>query len=141
MSMLNNIKIYTSDDIWRHILTDLGATVISDMSVDAVNFDSLDVNMPITIIDLHKLLLTVSDEEYIVQQILGDSKHCSRLQMRIIICLYRSHGMTIPQLKNVLGYAADADTHTVDTAIYNLRKIFGHDFIINNHGVYSLGKL
>ena len=49
--------------------------------------------------------------------------------------------MTVDQLKCALGYSPDASTHTVDTAIYQLRRAYGRDFILNTDGVYSLGKL
>ena len=32
-------------------------------------------------------------------------------------------------------------THAVDTAIYQLRKNYGKDFIQNKNGVYIIGKL
>jgi hypothetical protein len=63
------------------------------------------------------------------------------LHAQIVVQLYKSGGIDAAGLKSALGYSADTATHTIDTAIYQLRKMFGHDFIINENGVYRIGKL
>ena len=60
---------------------------------------------------------------------------------QILVCLYKTGGMTALQLKDALGYAPNASTHAVDTAIYQLRRMYGREFIQNNNGVYCIGEL
>ena len=76
-----------------------------------------------------------------IHRIFGRAVSLSRPQAKIVVALYKSGGMTSDELKVALGYAHDTATHAVDTAIYQLRKTFGHDFIINSKGVYSLGRV
>ena len=47
--------------------------------------------------------------------------------------------MTGEELKNALGYMPNVATHTIDTAIYNMRKLYGRDFIKRENGVYKIG--
>ena len=63
------------------------------------------------------------------------------MQSQIVVWLRRRGAMTGDELKQAMGYAPDAATHTIDTAIYQLRKTYGRDFIINTNGVYSLGHI
>ena len=39
--MLSGIRIYASDNIWRQILADLGATVLDVPSAGSIDFDDL----------------------------------------------------------------------------------------------------
>lgn len=139
--MLSGIRIYTSDIIWRQILADLGACVLDSPSVTDINLDNIEISDALSVLELKSLLLDLSDNSTILTQIFGKNVVLPRIQAKILVCLYKTGGMTAVQLKDALGYASDASTHTVDTAIYQLRRIYGREFIQNNNGVYSLGKL
>ena len=76
-----------------------------------------------------------------MREIFGMSVSLPRIQAQIIVLLHKSGGMTGNELRDALGYAPDTTTHTVDTAIYQLRRTYGRGFIINTNGVYRIGKL
>lgn len=139
--MLNGIRIFSSDPTWRQILGDLNATVLNASTPTDVNFDDLDISVPLSAMELKSIILGAGDNSVILRRIFGRDVNLPRLQTQIVVWLYKSGGMTATQLKNALGYAPDATTHTVDTAIYQLRKTYGREFILNNGGVYSIGKL
>lgn len=139
--MLNGIRVYSADPFWRNILTDLGATVLDSPNTSDLNFDSLHISMPVSPMQLKAALLDVADSSNIIRKIFGINVRLSNLHTQIVVQLYKSGGMNAAKLKSVMGYSADAATHTVDTAIYQLRKLYGHDFIVNENGVYKIGKL
>ena len=139
--MLNGIRVYSADPFWRNILNDLGATVLDTPNTTDLNFDSLHIVMPVSPIQLKSALLDATDYSNVIRKIFGKNVHLSALHAQIIVMLYKSGGIDAGTLKSALGYSADATTHTVDTAIYQLRKMFGHEFIINENGVYRIGKL
>ena len=45
------------------------------------------------------------------------------------------------ELKLAVGLSPDITTHSVENAIYQLRKTFGHDFILNENGGYKIGRI
>lgn len=139
--MLTGFRIYSSDCTWRRILSDLGAFVLDAPTPTDLNLDDIDISTPVSPLELKTLLLNASDYGGILKKILPSPISLPRLQAQIVVLLYRSGGMSVPQLKTALGYAPDVATHTVDNAIYQLRRTFGHDFILNSNGVYRLGKL
>ena len=139
--MLKGIRVFSGDSVWRNILSDLGATVLDVPSVSCINLDSLNIPMPVSIVELKRVLIESSDNSKIISKILGTNARLSNLHTQIIVHLYKSGGMHINELKIALGYSPDITTHTVDTAIYQLRKMYGHDFILNDSGVYKIGKL
>ena len=139
--MLKGIRVYSADSVWRNILHDLGATVLDAPTVTDVNLDSLSVSMPVSLLELKAAIINASDASKIITKIFGTHVRLSNLHTQIIVHLYKSGGMDSVSLKSALGYSADATTHTVDTGIYQLRKMYGHDFIINDKGVYRIGKL
>ena len=139
--MLSGIRLYTSDPVWQQILTDLNATVLSAPNAAYLNFDELELSNPISPIELKSAILNATDSRHILHQIFGSDVTMPRLQSQIVVWLYKTGGMTANELKNALGYAPDVATHTVDTAIYQLRKLYGRGFIKNTNGVYSLGQL
>ena len=139
--MLNGIRVYSADAFWRNILGDLGATVLDAPNTTDLNFDSLRIVMPTTPLQLKAALLDATDSSNIIRKIFGTNVRMSNLHAQIIVHLYKSGGMDATALKTALGYSADTTTHTIDTAIYQLRKLYGHDFIINDNGVYKIGKL
>lgn len=139
--MLDGIRVYSADSVWRNILRDLGATVIDVPTNTDINLDSLSIAMPVTPLELKAALLNAADDSKIIRKIFGTNARLSNLHARIVVRLYKSGGMDAGALKTALGYSPDATTHTVDTAIYQLRKLYGHEFIINDNGVYRIGKL
>ena len=141
INMLSGMRIYTSDSVWRQILGDLGATVTDVAGATDINFDKLKIKQPVTITELKSAVLGASDNDFIINELLGKNAKLTRLQKMLVVALHKSGGMNGEELKVALGYAPDATTHTVDTAVYQLRKIYGHGFIENNGGVYKIGKL
>ena len=139
--MLKGIRIYSADAVWRNILRDLGATVLDAPTSGDIVLDSLNISMPVSMLELKAALLDAADNSKIIRKLFGTNVRMSALHARIIVQLYKSGGMSAGELKTALGYSADAATHTVDTAIYQLRKLYGHDFIVNENGVYRIGKL
>ncbi len=139
--MLNGVRIFASDKIWRQILADFGATVLDAPSAMDVNFDELPVADIISPLQLKSLILSAMDMENTLVQIFGRHVSLSHLQSQIIILLYKTGGLSSSDLRAVLGFAPDVTTHTIDTAIYQLRQKYGRDFIKNSDGVYKIGKL
>ena len=56
--MLGNVKIYTSDKYWNHILADLGACLVETPDIADVIFDELSINAPISVDDLQSLVVS-----------------------------------------------------------------------------------
>jgi hypothetical protein len=139
--MLTGMRIYSSDIIWRQILSDLGAVVVGTVGPTDINFDSLQINHVLSIMELKSILLQASDNGDVLYRVFKRRVNLSWLQTQIVVLLHRSGGMTASQLKSALGYAPDVTTHAVDTAIYQLRRTYGHDFILNQDGMYSIGRL
>ena len=139
--MLKGIRVYSADAVWRDILRDLGAMVPDTPSSEEINLDSLNISMPVSVIELKAALIDVADSSGIISKLFGSNARLSNLHAQVVVRLYKSGGMTANELKTALGYSADATTHTVNTAIYQLRKMYGHDFIINDGGIYRIGKL
>ena len=139
--MLDGIRIYSADTVWREILRDLGATVLDSPNNVDINLDAMNISMPVSVLELKAALIDASDNSKIIREIFGGTIRLSNLHTQIIVRLYKSGGMSANDLKTALGYSIDATTHTVDTAIYQLRKIYGRNFIINENGVYRIGKL
>ncbi len=139
--MLKGIRIYSSDAIWRHILADFNATVLDAPTVDCVDFDALGIKHSVSVLELKSRILKAADNTDIIRSVFGRDVVLPSLAGRIIVCLYRSGGMSVAQLNNALGYNSGVTTHAIDAAIYNLRKLYGHDFIQNQNGIYRLGKL
>ena len=141
VNMLSGMRIYTSDSVWCQILGDLGAIVTDVAGATDINFDKLNLKQPVTITELKAAVLDASDNDSVINELLGKNAKLTRLQKMLVVALHKSGGMNGEELKVALGYAPDATTHTVDTAVYQLRKIYGHEFIKNDCGVYKIGKL
>ncbi len=139
--MLNGIRIYSTDTVWRRILSDLNATVLDSPDVTAVDFDALNVPAPATVMELKAALLAAMDNSNVIRNVFGRDVSLPRLQCQIVVLLAQTGGMTAAQLKVALGYSPNAATHTVDTAIYQLRRTFGRELIQNNNGVYKIGRI
>ncbi len=141
--MLNGIRIFTSNNTWRRILACLDASIVTDPKFADVNIDSMKLGGTVSSIELKSLILQRIDDnqQKILKQVFGGTVALPRLQMQIIVLLYQTGGMSAGDLKTILGYVPDVATHTIDTAIYNLRKAYGRDFIKNKDGKYFIGKL
>lgn len=139
--MLSGIKIFASDTVWQHILTELGATLTADSVLCDANFDKLNPRGAISITDLKSAIITEMDNTKIMDAVFGKPVSLSPTQAQIVTLLYKSGGLSAGDLKTALGYAPDATTHSVETAIYGLRKLYGHDFIKNINGIFTLGRV
>ena len=141
--MLNGLRIFTGDDVWRKILNDFGAVVVDQKNIADVNIDSMGLVMPVAPLELKSQILNEIEQsqQKIIKQVFKKTVQLPRLQSQIVVFLFKTGGMSVADLKQVLGYAPDATTHTIDTAIYQLRKIHGYDFIKNENGKYFIGQL
>ena len=139
--MMENIKIFTSDKYWNQILTDLGAIVVDSPDGADVLFDEISINAPISVADLQNLILNQFNNNDIIQTIFGHDVNLPRLQRKILVALYKNPNIQIGDLKLAVGLSPDTTTHSVENAIYQLRKTFGHDFIVNENGGYKIGRV
>ena len=139
--MASNIKIYATDEYWRHIFTDLGAVVVDSKNIADVVFDNMNVNLPISVSHLKSVIFASLDNRDIIKNVFGRYVVLPALQHKIIVLLYKNPDISINELKELLGVLPNVTTHTVENAIYQLRKKYGHDFIINTKGKYNIGHL
>ena len=139
--MASNIKIYATDEYWRHIFTDLGAVVVDSKNIADVVFDNMDVNLPISVSHLKSVIFVSLDNRDIIKNVFGQYVVLPALQHKIIVLLYKNPDISINELKELLGVLPNVTTHTVENAIYQLRKKYGHDFIINTKGKYKIGHI
>lgn len=135
--MFNGITFWTDDKTWRGILTDLGAEFAPRDTADVI-FKS---NKKLSPTELNAEILRLADmhESEVIKKICGATP-LSGSQKKIIMALHRygKNGIDVSTLQQQLGYAPGAATNAVGTAIYQLRKIFGKDFIKNEGGKYKL---
>lgn len=141
MGMLENIKIYTADEYWVQILTDLGANVTDSLNMADVNFDNIKINTPISVDELKIRILAQFENKDIMKSVFGRDVVLPALQHKIIVTLYNNPNITMRQLKDLLGVLPDISTHAVENAVYQLRKIYGCDIIKNEDGKYSIGRI
>ncbi len=139
--MLGNVKIYTSDKYWNHILADLGACLVETPDVADVVFDELSINAPISVDDLQSLVVSQFNNNDIIANVFGRDVALPALQRKIIVALYKKPNIQMRELKLAVGLSPDITTHSVENAIYQLRKTFGHDFILNEKGGYKIGRI
>ena len=123
------------------ILSDLGADIVGAANVADVVFDDIKINKPVSIMDLQNIIFSQVDNSDIISEVFGGNVKLSNLQRRLIVMLYKNPNINIHDLKNALGVAPDMTTHAVETAIYQLRKIYGHDIIENVNGKYKIGRI
>lgn len=139
--MLSGIRIFSKDKIWRHILSELNAVVLDAPTVTDIDFSDMDIVDTISPLELKARILSISDNSRILSVVFGAPTSLPYVQGKLVVALYKSGGMSSTELKRVLGYASDTATHAVDTAIYQLRRKFGRDFIVTCNGVYKLGRI
>lgn len=138
-NMLSGFKIFASDTCWRKILADLGAIVVEDPIMADANLDDSQIHGPISPIELKSRIIAATDTTKVMNKIFGRPVKLSAIQEQIICRLYKTGGMSADELKMAMGYAKDAATHTIDTTIYELRKLFGREFIQNQNGKFVIG--
>ena len=138
---MENIKVYTSDKYWNHILTDLGACVVDSADGADVIFDDIAIQNPISVDELQSLILSQFNNNDIIRDVFGYDIVLPQLQRKIVVALYKQPNIQINELKKAVGLTPDITTHSVENAIYQLRKTFGHDFILNEKGGYKIGRV
>lgn len=139
--MADTVKIYTCDECWKHIFTDLGADVVDTPNIADVNFDDIKISKPISVAELQGIILNYSGNQDIIANVFGKYVLLPRLHQKIIVLLYKNPNISMNELKSYLGVLPDVATHTVENAIYQMRKNYGREFIINNAGKYKLGHI
>lgn len=139
--MLNNIKIYTNDKYWTQILTDLGAVITDSQNIADIVFDDIDIQTPISIPELQQIVLDCANNTDIIGKIFGKNIYLPALQHKIVVLLYKNDGLNLADLKSALGVSPDITTHVVENAIYQLRKTYGREFIVNENGKYKIGRV
>ena len=140
-TMLGSIKIYTTDKYWNRIFTDLGASVVDSSNVADVIFDDIGVVAPVSLTELQNILIKASNNTDIIFNVFGKNIILPTLQHKIVVILYKNPNINMVELKSALGLSPEITTHSVENAIYQLRKIYGRDFIVNDKGKYKIGKL
>ncbi|MBR5904110.1 MAG: hypothetical protein IKZ49_01085 [Alphaproteobacteria bacterium] len=136
-----SIKVYTKDQYWNHILTDLGVDVVSEPSTADVVFDDIDIQTPISAVNLQNILINAANNADVIKSIFGKDVFLPSLQHKIVVLIYKNPCINIKDLKSALGIAPDISTHSVENAIYQLRKNYGRDFILNADGGYKIGSI
>ena len=139
--MLENIKVYTADKYWNHILTDLGACIIDSPDVADVMFDDIEMQTPVSVDVLQQNIVAQFNNNDIIRAVFGKDAVLPNLQRKIIVALYNKPNIKMRDLKLAVGLSPDITTHCVENAIYQLRKTFGHDFILNENGGYKIGRI
>ena len=144
--MLNGTSFYTDDIVWAGILSDLGATAVARDVADIV-FVAPPAT-PLSALDLKSYILAEIDAER-ANATGGFASRRTRphaptdSQKKIITLLTRAGtaGIDANDLAAAHGIAPDANSHAMDTMIYNIRKSFGADFIKTAGGRYYIGKV
>ena len=139
--MLESVKIYASDGFWRHILADLGVNIVDSGEFADIDFDEIDINLPILVADLKKIIFDSLENREIITSVFGNYVVLPNLQHKIIVVLYKNPNITMQKLKYMLGLLPDVTSHTVENAVYQLRKTYGHDLIQNVNGKYKIGRI
>lgn len=139
--MLENVKIFTTDEYWQYILSELGATVTDSQKNSDVIFDEIDIDSPVPIRILQKKIFDSMNNTDVIIEIFGRFVVLPTLQHKIVVALYKNPDISIQELKNMVGLLPDVTSHTVENAIYQLRKKYGCDFIVNENGKYKIGRV
>ena len=139
--MLNNITVFTSDKYWNLIFADLGAIVTESSNVADVVFDDIDINAPISVAELKNIIFNRFNNTDVIQRVLGADVVLSDLQRRLVGLLYKNPGMTMAEMRAALGVSPDVTSHVVENAVYQLRKKYGRELIVNENGKYKIGRV
>ena len=139
--MLNNVSIFSSDKYWQQIFADLGAKIADSQNFADVVFDDINIATPIRLSDLQRIIFDALNNTDIITDVFGKYIILPKLQHKIIIMLYKNPNITMHELKNLIGILPDVSSHAVENALYQLRKKYGRDFIINQNGKYKIGRV
>ncbi len=139
--MLENIKIFASDECWYRILTDLGADMVDSPNVADVVFDDIKIKAPISVPKLQTAILAAFENKDIINDVFGSDVVLPSLQHKIIVFLYKNPNITMRELKDMIGVLPNVKTHAVENAVYQLRKTYGCDIIQNIDGKYKIGRI
>lgn len=139
--MAENIKVYATDEYWQHIFADLGVSVVDSPKTADVLFDDTNEALPISVTKLKAIIFNSVDNHDIICDIFGKYIVLPTLQHKVIVALYKNPNISINELKEIIGVLPNITTHTVENAIYQLRKTYGHDFILNVGGKYKIGRV
>lgn len=139
--MMENIKIFASDEYWNHILTDLGADMVDSPNIADVVFDDIKIKAPISVPKLQMIILDAFENKDIIKNVFGRDVILPKLQHKIIVFLYKNPNITMRELKNMIGVLPNVTTHAVENAVYQLRKTYGCDIIQNEKGKYKIGRI
>jgi alanine-alpha-ketoisovalerate/valine-pyruvate aminotransferase len=122
--MFTNIPIFSDDAVWINILSDLGAK-ISDNGIIFTNPKN-----KMTVPELSDYI-----EELKAQKIKSlNAVDLSDAEQKLLLLLPAN----AVELKERMGYSSEANTHTVETLVYNIRKKLGPTFIKLENGEYKL---
>ena len=69
--MLKGVRIFSSDDIWRHILGNLHAVLVESPSNAEVNFDDLKIKAPLNSLELKTMILDALDNSGVIRDVFG----------------------------------------------------------------------
>lgn len=143
----------------------IAAADADDMSNHCLDAASDRIDIPFSIGDLlDRIQATLSDHQYrtsrpisvgdvLINPITMDITHddgrihpITNMQLRLLVCLLNAGGRTIGRqelLGEVWGYAANTETSTIDTHVYQLRQKIERDpanpvILIHSEGGYSI---
>ncbi len=139
--MLGGTKIYTSDKYWNQIFTDLGAVIVDVPNAADVVFDDIKITTPVSVMDLQNIICDCINNTDIIYRVFGKYVVLPALQHKIIVLLSKNPNMTMSELKTALGVLPNVASHAVENAIYQLRKVYGHNIIQNVNGKYKIGSI
>ena len=122
--MFKNVPIFSDDAVWINILSDLGATI----SQGGVNLKN--TNYKMTLPELADYIEQLKTEKLESLNALD----LSDAEQRLLLLLPAN----AIELKEKMGYSSTANTHTVETLVYNIRKKLGPTFIKLENGEYKL---
>lgn len=139
--MLGDMTFWTEDKVWRGILSDLGATFGGAETADLI-FVPEKYSGKLSPSELKSRMTADIDESRAraVRAACGRDAAVSPAQAKIVALLHRAggNGMSVDALRAAHGYSSGTTTHALDTAVYNLRKTFGADFIRTENGKYFI---
>ncbi|MCL1902537.1 MAG: hypothetical protein FWG18_02840 [Alphaproteobacteria bacterium] len=146
----NEIRFFSDCPVWHGIMTDLGAVPVPKASADV---EIKQGKAPLAPMELKAKILADIDarEKKVLDSVFGHDANSgprgrgtqavgglAPAQKKIVIMLQRAGaaGLGSEELRTAFGYAHTTTTHTIETAVSNLRARFGSDFIKFENGRY-----
>ena len=80
--MLSGFRVFTSDQCWREILADLGATLVDNAATADADIDSIKLNLPVSPVELKSAIIGASDKTAILNKLFGRRVDLSPTQPR-----------------------------------------------------------